>query len=152
MPSIEEHGVGTEDPKPEASAPDASARLPKPSGAERDVSEGVSSASAFELASRILVGIAQAIEDGADLLGASVREELGRFRTDFVRSLVAAVSLAIGGGLLTGGLALMIHAWIGSWALVLLILGAVYVSVGAWLFRSSASGNVGNAGKAGKGR
>jgi hypothetical protein len=135
VPSIDEHGIGTEDAEP---ATEVSAA----SSVERDVSEGVSSASAFDLASRVLVGIVQAIEDGADLLGASVREELGRFRADVLKSLVAAVLLAVGGGFLTGGLALLIRAWIGSWAPVLLILGAVYVSVGAWLFlSSSASGN-----------
>jgi len=150
VPSIEEQGIGAEDANPEAGAPEVSTASPKPSGAERDVSEGASSASAFELVSRVLVGIVQAIEDGADLIGASVREELGRFRTGFVRSLVAAVMLAIGGGLLTGGLAVLIHTWIGSWAPVLLILGAVYVSVGAWLFHSSSASE--NAGKAGKER
>lgn len=95
--------------------------------------------SAFELVRRILVGMVQAIEDGADLLGASVREELGRFRTDLFRGVLAVSLLAAGGGLLTAGLAMLLNAWLGSWPLVLLLLGGVYLAAGAWLFTSSTS-------------
>jgi len=100
--------------------------------------------SAFELVRRVVVGMVQAIEDGADLLGASVREELARFRTDLVRAVIAACLLAAGGGLLTAGLAMLMNAWMGSWPPVLLLLGGVYLGLGIWLFTSSSAGTNGD--------
>ena len=106
---------------------------------EQDVSDEPLTPSGFELVRRVLVGMVQAVEDGADLLGASVREELGRFRADLVKIMVATCLLTAGGGLLTGGVALLLHTWIGSWPPVLLVLGGVYLAVGGWLFTSSSA-------------
>ena len=98
--------------------------------------------STFELARRILVGVVQAIEDGANLVGASLREELGRFREGAVRTLIAVALLATGGGLATAGVALLLHRWIGSWSPVLLVMGGVYLVAGFWLLHvSSAKGD-----------
>ncbi len=134
-PPTQDHSVEVEaDAGPEPSSSSAPAEPAEPSEDHAGVIDQPSSPSAFELARRILAGVMQSIEDGADLLGASVREELGRFRTDIVRSLLAVVSLAAGGGLVTAGLALLLHAWIGSWPPVLLVLGGAYLAVGAWLF------------------
>jgi len=96
--------------------------------------------STFELARRILVGVVQAVEDGANLVGASFREELGRFREDAVRSLIAVAFLATGGGLATAGIALLLHRWIGSWSPVLLVMGGVYLVAGFWLLHVSRAG------------
>ncbi len=93
--------------------------------------------STFELARRILVGVVQAVEDGANLVGASLREELGRFREDAVRTLIAVAFLATGGGLTTAGIALLLHRWIGSWSPVLLVMGGVYLVAGFWLLQVS---------------
>lgn len=97
--------------------------------------------STFELARRILVGVVQSVEDGANLVGASLREELGRFREDAVRTLIAVAFLTTGGGLATAGMALLLHHWIGSWSPVLLIMGAVYSIAGFWLLRGSRAVN-----------
>jgi hypothetical protein len=94
------------------------------------------SPSTFELARRILVGVVQSVEDGANLVGASVREELSRFREDAVRTLVALAFLAVGGGLATAGLAILLRGWIGTWPPVLLVLGGVYSAAGVWLLIS----------------
>lgn len=135
---MQESSTKAEEASPEADVQDVQS---EPSHKEAEVGDEPLSPSAFELVRRVLVGMVQAIEDGADLLGASVREELGRFRTDLVRSLVATFLLAAGGGLMTAGLALLLHTWIGSWSPVLLVLGGVYVAAGVWLFvSSSASG------------
>ena len=96
--------------------------------------------STFELARRVLVGVVQAVEDGANLVGASLREELGRFREDAVRTLIAAAFLATGGGLATAGIALLLHRWIGSWSPVLLVMGGVYLVAGFWLLHVSRAG------------
>ena len=82
----------------------------------------------------------QAVEDGANLVGASLREELGRFREDAVRTLIAAAFLATGGGLATAGIALLLHRWIGSWSPVLLVMGGVYLVAGFWLLHVSRAG------------
>ncbi len=135
---MQESGTKAEEASPQADVQDVQS---EPSHEESGVGDQPLSPSAFELVRRVLVGMVQAIEDGADLLGASVREELGRFRTDLVRSLVATFLLAAGGGLMTAGLALLLHTWIGSWPTVLLVLGGVYLTAGGWLFvSSSASG------------
>jgi len=103
-------------------------------------SPGSEDPSTFELARRILVGVVQAVEDGANLVGASLREELGRFREDAVRTLIAVAFLATGGGLATAGIALLLHRWIGSWSPVLLVMGGVYLVAGFWLLHVSRAG------------
>lgn len=130
MPPIQEHGI-------EVAGVNGEPSVPGPSREEANASGEPLSLPAFELARRVLVGMVQAIEDGTELLATSVREELGRFRSDLIRSLLATFSLAAGTGLLTAGLALLMHTWIGSWPLVLLLLGGVYLAVGGWLFVSS---------------
>jgi hypothetical protein len=138
MPLPGTEGDKSSPPQPE-DPPEPSS--PPESSHEAKAEDEPLSPSSFELARRVLVSMVQAVEDGADLLGASVREELGRFRTDLVRALVATFSLAAGGGLLTAGLALLMHDWIGSWPPVLLVLGGLYMAAGVWLFvSSSASG------------
>ena len=100
---MQESGTKAEEASPEADVQDVQSGPSESSHKEAEVGDEPLSPSAFELVRRVLVGMVQAIEDGADLLGASVREELGRFRTDLVRSLVATFLLAAGGGLMTAG-------------------------------------------------
>lgn len=131
MPPIHEPAAKTPDVD-EANVEDAFSERPR-----REVADESLSPSSFELVRRVVVGMVQAIEDGAELLGASVREELDRFRADAVKSLVAAILLVAGAGLLTAGIALLLRAWIGSWPPVLLALGGLYLVLGGWLLFSS---------------
>ncbi|HEX9726654.1 MAG TPA: phage holin family protein [Vicinamibacteria bacterium] len=144
MPPIQEPGLDVEEARIEPDATDIPADSAKASGAEADVSGQPLPSPVFELVRRVLVGMVQAIEDGADLLGASVREELARFRTDLVKSAVATLLLVGGSGLLTAGIALLMRAWIGTWPPVLLVLGGVYLAVGGWLFASTGQGHQGD--------
>ena len=132
VPPIREDGI-------EVAEANAEPAVRGPSSEEVNASGDPQSPPAFDLARRVLVGMVQAIEDGTELLGASVREELGRFRTDLIKSLLATSSLVAGAGLLTAGLALFMHLWIGSWPLVLLLLGGIYLAAGGWLFASSSA-------------
>jgi len=91
--------------------------------------------SSYELLSRILTGLVQAIEDGAGLIQATLREELARFRENLERRLAGVVLLLLSGGFFTAGAALLLHKLIADWALVLLIVGAVYLAGGLWLMR-----------------
>jgi len=123
-----QEGATLEEAKPE---PELAAVEDTPGSAGH---EGTPSPSTFELARRVLVAMVQAIEDGADLLGASVREELGQFKEDLLRGLAGVLLVAIGAGLVTAGLALLLHGWFGSWSPVLLVLGGIYLAVGGWLW------------------
>lgn len=95
--------------------------------------------SAVDVVRRILVGLIRAVEDGGELIGASIREELARFRSEIERRVTGLVLLVVGGGLVTAGAAIFLERLFGSWAPVLLVLGALYVAVGAWLLSSSGS-------------
>lgn len=69
------------------------------------------------------------VEDSTELIGASVREELERFRADMARQALAIVAIVIGGGLLTAGLAMFLNQLVQNWALTFVIFGALYVAV-----------------------
>ncbi len=116
-------------------APELEQTTPEAQAESAPDSPGSDDPSTFELARRILVGVVQAVEDGANLVGASLKEELGRFREDAVRTVIAVAFLAAGGGLATGGMALLLHRWLGSWSPVLLVLGGVYMVAGFWLLQ-----------------
>ena len=122
-------------------APESEQTTPEAQAESTPDSPGSEDPSTFELARRILVGVVQAVEDGANLVGASLREELGRFREDAVRTLVAVALLATGGGLATAGVALLLHRWIGSWSPVLLAMGGAYLIAGFWLLHTSRGTN-----------
>ena len=139
MSLISENDLEVEEGQKGRDAAEVASDAAAPSASE-DTDAESTSVPAFELVRRILVGMVQAIEDGADLLGASVREELGRFRNDIVKSAIATSLLIAGGGLLTAGLASLMHAWLGSWPPVLLTLGSVYLVVGGFLFASMERG------------
>jgi hypothetical protein len=126
--------------EPEVEAPQVPQEEEAPPGpASGEVStqeEEPERVSAFELVRRIIVGLVQAVENGAELVSTSLREELAGFRTDIERRLVGILLLVVGGGLATGGVALLLHQWIGSWPPVLLLLAVVFVGPGIWLLSS----------------
>ena len=100
---------------------------------------GVSSESAEQARSsltvlrHVIVNLTQVVEDGTELVGASVREELVDFRRDFTRHALSLVAVVLGGVLLSAGLAMLVSDWIGSWPITLLIFGAVYLAFAAGL-------------------
>lgn len=81
----------------------------------------------------VVLDLTQVVEDSTELIGASVREELAAFRVDMARQLLALVAVVVGGALATAGLAMLLHQWIGSWPITLLIFGAFYLSCAAGL-------------------
>ncbi len=123
--------------EPEVEAPQVEEAQPGPASGEVSTQEEEPEpVSTFELVRRIIVGLVQAVENGAELVSTSLREELTSFRTDIERRLVGIVLLLVGGGLATGGVALLLHRWIGSWPPVLLLLAVVFVGPGIWLLSS----------------
>lgn len=113
----------------EPGAPPKETSAPPPESTEAE--EG----SSFELLARILTGLVQAIEDGAELMQVMLREELARFRLELERRLAGVVVLLLSGGFFTAGVALLLHKLIADWATVLLMVAAVYLAVGLWLMR-----------------
>ena len=85
----------------------------------------------------VVVSLTQIAENSAELLSATVREELGRFRTDIARHAVAALAFLVGGSLLAIGLAMYLRELIGSWRLTLCLLGAVILVAAIVLQRNS---------------
>ena len=84
--------------------------------------------STLTLLRHIVLNLTHVVEDGTELVGATVREELVAFRADLARHMLSLVAVVIGGVLLTAGLAMFVSAWIDSWPLTLLIFGAIYVA------------------------
>jgi hypothetical protein len=118
----------------EVSPPQAEAEAPEPPSSEKEEAAGEErEASSFELISRILTGFVGAIEDGTELLQATLREELARFREELERRLAGVLLLVASAGLITAGIALLLHRLVSDWAVVLLILGAIHLAGGLWL-------------------
>jgi hypothetical protein len=97
-----------------------------------DLPEG-SRRSALGIVRDLLGTLTQVVEDSTDLFGATMREELERFRSQTARLAVSGVAAAIGVCLLTAGLAIFLSDLIGSWSLTLVILGAAYLGLALFL-------------------
>jgi hypothetical protein len=69
------------------------------------------------------------VEDSAELVSATMREELTRFRVEMARGAMSAVAIVVGGSLLTAGLALYVRELLGNWALTLCLFGTFYIGV-----------------------
>ncbi len=94
--------------------------------------EGSEDVSTIELLRRILVGLLRAIEEGAELISASLREDLVRFRVQLERRVLGFFLVLAGAGLATAGIVLFLQELIESWPLVLLLSGGVYLAGGMW--------------------
>jgi len=92
------------------------------------------SVSSLELFRRIILGIVQAVGEGAELVSASVEEELARFLIQMERKLLLLMVFLVGTGLITAGGALLLQQLIGNWPIVLLLLGIFYMALGLLLF------------------
>jgi len=85
--------------------------------------------STLGVARDIVLSLTQMVEDSAELVSATVREELQRFRVEMARGAMAAVAVVIGGSLLTAGLAMYVRDLLGSWPLTLCLFGAFYLGI-----------------------
>ena len=90
--------------------------------------------SSFELFRRIVLGIVQAVGDGAELVSASVEEELARFLLQMERNLLLLMLFLVGTGLITAGGALFLQQLIGNWPVVLFLFGIFYMALGLLFF------------------
>lgn len=78
----------------------------------------------------VLLSLTRVAEDSTDLVGASVREELARFRDEMSRHALALAAVVTGAALLTAGLAIFLSELLGSWPLTLSLFGALYLAAG----------------------
>jgi uncharacterized membrane protein YgcG len=81
----------------------------------------------------VVLSLTQMVEDSAELVSATVREELDRFRAEMARGAMSAVAIVIGGSLLTAGISMYLRELVGSWALTLCLVGAFYLGIAAAL-------------------
>jgi hypothetical protein len=83
-----------------------------------------------------LISLTRIVEDSTDLVGASIREELERFRVEMARHTLALAAVVAGSSLLTAGLAMFVSRLVGSWSLTLVAFGVVYLVAGFALLRA----------------
>ncbi|MGH9324207.1 MAG: phage holin family protein [Vicinamibacteria bacterium] len=86
--------------------------------------------SALSLVRDVVQSLTHMVEDSTELVAATVREELTRFRVELARNAVAGVALLAGTSLLTAGLAMFLNQLLGSWPLTLSLFGALYLGIG----------------------
>jgi hypothetical protein len=87
----------------------------------------------FELARRVILGMIQAIGDGAELVGATVSEELTSFRLELEHRTVIVLLVSTGVLGISVGIMLFLKELIGNWPLTLLLVGGAHVAAGVWL-------------------
>jgi hypothetical protein len=94
--------------------------------------------SSLSLVRDVVISFTRVVEDSTELIGASVHEELARFRTELARHALALVAVIAGAFLLAAGLAMFVSELLESWPLTLVLFGAVSLAVGFFLNRSIA--------------
>lgn len=85
--------------------------------------------STFSLMREAILSATHIVEDSTELIGASIREELERFRNDLARQALSVVAICIGGAFVTAGLALFLNDLIHNWALTLVLFGVLYFGI-----------------------
>jgi len=85
------------------------------------------------VAREAVLSLSHMVGDSAELVSATVREELERFRIEIARGAMSAIAVVVGGSLLTAGLAMYLRQLVGSWPLALCLFGAFYLGVAAAL-------------------
>jgi F0F1-type ATP synthase assembly protein I len=93
--------------------------------------------SALGILRDVVLSLTQIAENSAELLSATVREELQRFRVEMARHAITILAFMVGGVLLTIGLAMYLRQLIGSWPLTLCLLGALCLVIAGVLQRKS---------------
>ncbi len=116
-------GPGTTEPDPRSSG------INLADGRPREESE----ASNLQLLRRVILGLIQSISDGAELIGATIGEEISRARLEIEHRLIIILLMSAGIVLFSAGVLLLFQDFIGHWYLTLLIVGSVYITVGLWL-------------------
>lgn len=100
------------------------------SGDIPDISEEQAPArTTLGLARDVVLSVTHMVEDSAELVSATMREELTRFRVEMARGAMAAVAVVVGGSLLTAGLAMYVRDLLESWPLTLCLFGAFFIVV-----------------------
>jgi hypothetical protein len=94
---------------------------------------GESETSNLQLLRRVILGLIQSIGDGAELIGATMGEEIRRARREIEQRLTVILLMSAGILALSAGTLLLIHELIGRWYLTLIIVGSVYIAAGLWL-------------------
>ncbi len=100
--------------------------------------EGPSPVPSFEVIRRVILGMIQAIGDGADLVGASMREELDRFRQEVEHRVVVVLLVSTGVLGVSVGIMFLVREIIGNWTLTLLLVGSAHILAGvclSWYWR-----------------
>lgn len=87
----------------------------------------------------VVISFTRVIEDSTELIGASLREELARFRAELARHALALAALLAGAFLLAAGLAMFVSELLDSWPLTLVLFGAVSLATGFLLNRGVAA-------------
>ncbi|HJS74807.1 MAG TPA: hypothetical protein VJ921_11010 [Vicinamibacteria bacterium] len=79
----------------------------------------------------VVLSLTGMVEDSAELVSATVREELIRFRVELARGALSGVAIVVGGALLTAGVLIYLREILRSWPLTLVLAGVFYLGVAA---------------------
>jgi hypothetical protein len=96
-----------------------------------ETAEEAPSRTTLGLARDAVLSITQIVEDSAELVSATLREELERFRREAARGALSAAAALVGGSLLTAGLSIYLARLLGSWPLTLCLFGILYLGIAA---------------------
>ena len=89
--------------------------------------------STLDLIRQVVRSLIQTVEDGAELVSTSIREELTSFRDETERRLLGFVLLCVGAGFTTAGLVGFLNQLLDNWPLTLVVFGAAYLVGGLLL-------------------
>ncbi|HEY7816950.1 MAG TPA: hypothetical protein VIG29_01925, partial [Vicinamibacteria bacterium] len=81
----------------------------------------------------VVLSLTRMVEDSAELVSATLREELVRFRVELARGALSGVAVVVGGSLLTAGILIYLRDLLGSWRLTLVLGGVFYLGLAAVL-------------------
>ena len=98
--------------------------------------EESSARSTLGVARDVILSLTQIVADSAELVSATMREEVHRFRVMMLRGVLAAVAAVAGAALLAAAAAMSLREWL-DWPLTLLLLGAVCLGIAYLLQRPS---------------
>ena len=104
---------------------------PDPRSSGINLAEG--EASNLQLLRRVILGLIQSISDGAELIGATLGEEISRARLEIEHRVTIILLMSAGILWFSAGIFLLLQELIGRWDVTLLIVGSVHVTVGLCL-------------------
>jgi hypothetical protein len=89
--------------------------------------------SSLDLLRRVILGSIQAVGDGAELISASIAEELVSFRVELEHRVVVLLLMCAGISALSAGVLLFLREIVGNWPATLVLVGGTHIGVGLWL-------------------